>query len=1004
MAGEIKNMKRILNTIFTLLVVALFPSILKAQDYFQQDVKYNIHVKLNDVKHELSAFESIEYTNNSPVELTFLYFHLWPNAYKNNSTALARQLLENGNTFFYYADDSLKGFIDSMDFKVNDKSVKWEFDGQNIDICKLMLNEPLKQGQTITITTPFHVKIPDSRISRLGHEGQSYQISQWYPKPAVYDINGWNAMPYLNQGEFYSEFGSFDVYITLPENYVVGATGDLVDGEKEVEWLEEKAWQTSQMKYFDSKNISFPASSKQTKTLHYHQENVHDFAWFADKRYHVLKGKVELPYTKRKVTTWVMFTNYDADLWKNGIEYVNDAVYYYSKWIGEYPYNQVTAVEGAVAAGGGMEYPNITVINSGGDSLMLEMVIMHEVGHNWFYGILGSNERKDPWMDEGINSFYDYRYLQTKYPGSTLFLGGLKKIIHTPSNLPLAERALIYQVLAHLNADQAAGLESEKYSLANYGGIVYEKTAVMLEYLFQYLGESRFDKAMQQYFEQWKFKHPQPKNLQNIMETATSEQLNWFFDDLINTNKKLDYKICSFKNGNATVKNKGQIETPFSLHIGDYETWYQGFKGRKTFSVAHIQLTDKTTIQITPNANALEYNSKNNSIKTKALFRKVKPLKIQMLPGIDDPDVSQICITPLFGFNRYNGFMPGLTAYNNPVPQKKFSYFIMPLYGTKNNSFAGTVKTGFTLLPKWNNIQLIWLGASYSHYAYCDKPFNLGYSRFIPELLIKIKNKNPRSAIFSDVRIRNFNICKDIVKYTLSSDNTGWLHLKGNSAYYVNQITFSLNNKRNINPYNINITGEQGDKFMKISSEAAYKITYNEHSKGLDIRAFFGGFIYKKFPIQEDFRFRISGQSGYGDYLLGHYFIGRSEDNGVLSQQFNETDGAFKINTPLGQTWEWIFAVNLKTSIPGKIPIKLFADIGTFPDKMRLSGSYMPVFYNGGIQLSIINNIFDIYFPVMMSKQIKDNNLLNNMKYLQTIRFTFSLEKIDPFKLLRDIR
>src|SRR6185295_444 len=161
-----------------------------------------------------------------------------------------------------------------------------------------------------------------AKISRLGHLGQAYMITQWYPKPAVYDKKGWNYMPYLNQGEFYSEFGSFDVRITVPKNYVVGATGDLVNGEKETEWMEQKAKETEAITTFDD-DMRFPASDAETKTLEFKQSQVHDFALFCDKRFHVLKGEIETPHTKHKVTTWALFTNSEAQLWKKSISYIN---------------------------------------------------------------------------------------------------------------------------------------------------------------------------------------------------------------------------------------------------------------------------------------------------------------------------------------------------------------------------------------------------------------------------------------------------------------------------------------------------------------------------------------------------------------------------------------------------------------------------------------------------------------------------------------------------------
>ena len=385
-----------------------------AQDYFQQEVNYTIKVKLNDVNHSISAFEEIQYKNNSPDDLDFIYFHLWPNAYKNNETALGKQKIMLGGKRKYLNHPEQKGFIDSLDFKVDGKTVNWEYDPVHIDICKVYLNQSLKSGEKITITTPFYVHIPKGVVSRLGHIDQSYQMTQWYPKPAVYDKFGWQQMPYLNMGEFYSEFGSFDVSITVPENYLVAATGNLQNEEEKSKILK-KVEETGEISEFNSEDKSFPPSSASYKTVRFKEEDIHDFAWFADKRFHVLKGEVKLPHSGRTVNTWAYFTNKSAHRWQRAIEYINDAVYYYSLWYGDYPYDHCTAVQAPLSAGGGMEYPTITVISGSPSDMALEMVIMHEVGHNWFYGILGSDERTYPWMDEGINSFSEMRYMDAKY-------------------------------------------------------------------------------------------------------------------------------------------------------------------------------------------------------------------------------------------------------------------------------------------------------------------------------------------------------------------------------------------------------------------------------------------------------------------------------------------------------------------------------------------------------------------------------------------------------------
>ncbi|WP_315816470.1 hypothetical protein [Paraflavitalea speifideaquila] len=207
-----------------------------AQSYWQQELDYTIDVTLDDQQNSLNGFLKLRYTNHSPDTLSFIWFHLWPNAYKNDRTAFSDQLLLQGRTDFYFASREQRGYINRLDFRTNNATLSTEDDHpQYIDIIKVMLATPLAPGAQTEITTPFHVKLPKN-FSRGGHTGQSYQATQWYPKPAVYDNKGWHPMPYLDQGEFYSEFGTYDVRITVPQNYVVAATGEL-QNEDEKQWM-----------------------------------------------------------------------------------------------------------------------------------------------------------------------------------------------------------------------------------------------------------------------------------------------------------------------------------------------------------------------------------------------------------------------------------------------------------------------------------------------------------------------------------------------------------------------------------------------------------------------------------------------------------------------------------------------------------------------------------------------------------------------------------------------
>lgn len=339
----------------------------KAQGYWQQQVNFKIDVALNDKDHTLDGFVKMDYFNNSLDTLNFIWIHCWPNAFKNDKTAFTDQSLENGSTRFYFSNADKRGYMNRLDFKVNGVVAKTEDHPQHQEIIKLILPQPIAPNTNAKIETPFHVKLPYN-FSRGGHEGQAYQITQWYPKPAVYDHKGWHPMPYLDQGEFYAEYGNYEVQISLPENYVVAATGEL-QNETEVQWLKNKKplnrdprpRNKLQQKKWDQEN-EIPSSVK-TKTIQYKQNNVTDFAWFTDKTFTVKTDTLQLPSGKI-INAYAFYYPGNSDLWRNSMDMIKRAILTKSQWLGEYPYPVVSVVDGG--NGGGMEYPTITLLDAGG--------------------------------------------------------------------------------------------------------------------------------------------------------------------------------------------------------------------------------------------------------------------------------------------------------------------------------------------------------------------------------------------------------------------------------------------------------------------------------------------------------------------------------------------------------------------------------------------------------------------------------------------------------------
>lgn len=990
--------------------------------YFQQQVDYTITVQLNDKNHSLRAEEQITYTNRSDSTLHFIWMHLWPNAYKDRTTALCKQLLEHNKSDLYFSKSEARGYIDSLDFKVNGQSVKWDYHPEHKDICKVWLSEPLRPGEQLSLSTPFYVKIPSAQFSRLGHIGQAYFITQWYPKPAVFDKAGWHPMPYLDQGEFYSEFGSFDVSIRLPKNYVLAATGDRIDAEEEEVFLrdlENKSRDLIEKGDEVKLDMAFPPSDTAFKTLRFRQSRVHDFAWFTDKRYLLLSDQVELPTSGRVVDTRVFFTPGNLKYWKKAIGYVNDAVVFYSRKLGDYPYNHATAVDGTIMAGGGMEYPNITVIGTTNNDLMLDVTITHEIGHNWFYGILGSNERDHPFMDEGLNSLYEMLYVREKYPNKTMAeLAGLGP------NFPLLgfnkkpywkDKELLYFMSMKANLDQAIALPSEDFSGFNYGSVVYSKTALVFDYLRDYLGAERFDKGMQDYYQQFRFKHPQPEDLFLSLSTSCKADLSAFEHYFINTSSRFDYKIRSIRRDETgaytlKVKNRTGSAVPFVTYAYKNNkpvglVWSNGFEKKQKIEFPPI---DADVFKLDGEGKLPDLQRRNNVVHSKGLFKKRRALDFHLITSLEDEEKINLNLMPIAGANFYNGFMLGAALHNFGLYRKPFEFYLAPLYAFNTKSLSGFGEFAYNFFPKKNFISIS-AGVKMKRFAYDYfnpetynstygedlKPVYGMYNRIKPFVEFDLKKRNANSKLNQTVQINSTLLFTDSLFYT---GTAGFVDVL-NRISAMNGLLYVLNNTRLLHPYQIEASLWQSGSLIKTFVKWTQKLSFSQRALG-ELRVFAGAFLAGSSDARSYYAFRSGGYTGYQDVLFDHNFIARNERSGLGFSQFAEEDGALKVWTPLGQSTTWMASVNLKSPKFYKLPLKAYADV-VFTDIQFLNKDAF--LWDVGLNLSLMNSLLEVYFPLAFSQDIRDALELNQVQGAQRIRFTLNIHNFSPGKLLQSL-
>ncbi len=939
-------------------VVALFFTVAAYSQYWQQQVNYTIDVTLNDKEHSLDGFEKITYINNSPDTIHFIWFHVWPNAFKNDKTAFSEQLLINGRTDFYFSNREQRGYINRLDFKVDGVTAETEDHPLYIDVIKLVLPKPIAPGGQAFINTPFHVQLPEN-FSRGGHTGQSYQVTQWFPKPAVYDKKGWHPMPYLDQGEFYSEFGNYNVHITVPENYAVAATGDLQNEDEKV-WLKKRSsftWETVVNKKIVKKGSYkkvqktvqlFPESSVKTKTLQYIQNNVHDFAWFADKRFVVKQDTIQLA-SGRIVTAFSFYLPAAETPWKNSVAFIKSTVHYRSAVIGEYPFNTVSAVEAKMGFSGGMEYPTITSISPASSEKELEGIIEHEVGHNWLQGILASNERQYPWMDEGFNTYYDNRYetvIKNTDPE--------KKQSFFNKRIPANQEALLFQSLAAVKKDQPINTVSENFTEANYGLESYYKTGEWMKLMENYLGKNVFDSCMKEYYKRWQFKHPYPEDFKTIIENISG--------------KKIDtvYSLLDKKDELPPV-NKRKI---------------------KPFGFFNFTNTDKYSyINILPVPGYNNYDQ----------FMIGLMLHNYSLPS----EKFQFLLAPLYatGSKTFNGI--GRLSYTT-YPSAKLDKIVYSLSAQKfsskssldtfNNKIFETfskVVPGIRIYFKQPVLSKVTSNIDLRGFFITEKKFD-GYSHTVSDTVnnypTAFTNTN-RWLIQLSYNNRNDRVLYPYQYQIQWQQGQHFYRLNFNGNYFFNYAKWGGLNVRAF-----------AAKFGYLGGKSSDAYLYQP--KLLGVRG------------EEDYT--------YSNYFLGRSASESNSDGpvankGLAAHQLMIRDGGFKLildQYPFlqGQSENWVAALNFTSTLPAsifpeKLPLKLFLDIGTYSEGWRADAQTSKFLYTAGIQLSLFKNVLNIYMPLLNSSDFKTQlkSAYPTNRLLKTISFSIDIQNFNPGKINKSL-
>jgi hypothetical protein len=502
--------------------------------YWQQRVDYDLKASIDTAAKQVSGALVMRYTNNSPDTLRYIWIQTEQNAFKSGSlnsyifppdSRFGALNFEGGNVFTRF--DQVSG---TTARPVRNKITPRD----NGTMARIDLVTPLAPGQTATFDIAWHFLVPEHGADRMGRDGALYEIAQWYPRAAVYDdVRGWNTEPYLGQGEFYLEYGDYNLEVTVPAGYVVAATGALQNAAQvlapaQISRLAQAAKGPTVVNIITQPELTSgawrPKTTAATATWKFKSHNVRDvvFAASPDYMWDASSWKGIMAYAYYRPTA--------IETWKDAADMSRMSVQEYSERWFQYPWPHISAVEGPIS---GMEYPMIAMENKSADKYDLYNVVTHEIGHMWFPMIVGSNERQHMWQDEGFNTFINYFSEARRFPEKGDYLARVR-----------SDRENAVEAYMTRNLDQPIDINPDRVNPGFLGENAYVKPAVGLAMLREeILGPAVFDDAFREYIRRWAFKHPTPHDFFRTMEDASGRRLDYFWREWFIENPHFDQAI-----------------------------------------------------------------------------------------------------------------------------------------------------------------------------------------------------------------------------------------------------------------------------------------------------------------------------------------------------------------------------------------------------------------------------------------------------------------------------
>jgi len=833
-----------------------------------QNQQIDIVTDLNTNNHTLNIDQKIVFHNYSKDTIKEIPFHNWMNSYKNKETPLSKRLIEEYNKSLYFAKDKERGFTKINYIKNYSNNIELMFDDKSSsDIVTVKLNKRLLPNDSIILYAKYVIKIPKDTFTKYGYNINGYNLRYWYLIPAVYS-NGWQTMSNLNMDDLYCYPTNYNIKFTIPKSYNL-----------------ESNLSINKMSFNNNKHI-FSLKGDEITNVEILINKKTSFKEFNIKHL-TLSTNLTTKNTDKQITTTIT---------ERQIEFIED-------YLGKYPHNKILlnkAIYDKNPVYGLNQLPSI--LNPFNDLFKFDIQQFKTLTNVFVNNTLLSNRRKDYWVNDGIQTYLMIKYVEKYYPEKKA-LGAISRIWGVRSyelaKLNFNDKyAFVHQFAMRKNLDQSLNKKANALSTFNRKIVSKYKAGLGLVYLDDYLGKNTVNKTLNAYYQENLLLPNKNKSFKQLISLNTSKNLDWFFNDYLQTNKKIDYTIKKVKQKGDSliigIKNESDFTAPISIYgIKNkeivFKKWITDISNFKNIT---IPKGDFNRISLNYEAKYPEINLNNNWKNIKpSLFN--KPLQFRFIKDIDNPHYNQIFYNVEYDYNYYDGIILGVKLSNKTLFKKKWIYKIKPTFGFKSNQINGSFTGIYTLYPKNSKLYKFSSGVVYSSYNYAPE---LSYKRLSPFVVINLKRKNLRDIGGKYLSARYLVINKEISKDSLTNESDN---------YSVFNARYSFSKPNIINNIKYNFDFQLAKKFSKLAFELEYRKLQKNNTQ-IDTRLFIGSFLFNN-TSSNFFNYSLNRPS---DYLFDYNYFGRSEDTGFLSQQIIISEGGFKSFFENNSANQWMITSN----------------------------------------------------------------------------------------------